>query len=258
VLVWVNDPQNWQGPDGLAIYISEHVAYTVVIITAALVIALPLGLLVGHTGRGSAMIGGAANALRAVPPLGLLVLLIEVISPHIHVTSGLTYLVAQGSVPYFIPALAVLLVLAISPILASTYAGVQSVDPAARDAARGMGMRPVQVVTRVELPCALPLIMSGIRSATLQVIATLTVAAYAPLVGGLGRLIVDGDQDLTSLQHGYPAMVAAGITVAVLALAADGLLALVQRLAIPRGITGRCPTHPAASATAATPVAIRP
>jgi osmoprotectant transport system permease protein len=243
VPIWFNDPLNWKGPDGLLAYSGEHIVYTVVVLAAALAIALPLGLLVGHTGRGGAVIGGGVNALRAVPPLGLLILLIAVISPHIHVTRGVTYLVAQGSVPYFIPAMAVLLALAISPILASTYAGVQAVDPAIRDAARGMGMRPVQVITRVELPCALPLIMSGIRSATLQVIATMTVAAYAPLVGGLGRLIVDGDQDLTSLQHGYPAMVAAGITVAVLALAAEGLLALLQRLVVSRGITGRYSTR---------------
>ncbi len=217
--------------------------YTIVVLAAALVIAVPLGLLVGHTGRGSAVIGGTANALRAVPPLGLLILLIAVISPHVHIAAGFTYLIAQGSVPYFIPAMAVLLALAVSPILTSTYAGVQAIDPAVRDAARGMGMRPMQVVTRVELPCALPLVMSGARSATLQLIATMTVAAYAPLVGGLGRLIVDGDQDLTSLEHGYPAMVAGGIAVAVLALAADGLLALLQREVVSRGITGRYSTR---------------
>ena len=242
VPIWFNDPLNWKGPDGLLAYSSEHVVYSLIVVAAALVIALPLGLLIGHTGRGSAMIAGTVNALRAVPPLGLLILLIAIISPHIHISQGFTYLIAQGSVPYFIPAMVVLLALAVSPILASTYAGVQAVDPAVRDAARGMGMSPMRVVTRVELPCALPLIMSGTRSATLQVIATMTVAAYAPLVGGLGRLIVDGDQDLTSLQHGYPAMVAGGITIAILALAADGLLALLQRRVVSRGITGRYST----------------
>jgi osmoprotectant transport system permease protein len=257
VPIWFNDPLNWKGPDGLLAYTSEHIVYTIVVLAVAMVIAVPLGLLIGHTGRGSAAIGGSVNALRAVPPLGLLILLIAVISPHIHIARGFTYLIAQGSVPYFIPAMAVLLVLAISPILTSTYAGVQAIDPAVRDAARGMGMRPVQVVTRVEFPNALPLIMSGIRSATLQVIATMTVAAYAPLVGGIGRLIVDGDQDLTSPRYGYPAMVAGGITVAVLALAAEGLLALLQRGVVSRG-TGRYSTsrekyekHPPASSRGA-------
>src|SRR5262249_44341324 len=97
----------------------------------------------------------------------------------------------------------------------------------------------LQVMTKVELPCALPLIMSGVRNTTLQVIATLTVAAYAPLVGGLGRLIVDGDQNLTDLRYGYPAMVAAAITIAALALVADALLALVQRSIVSPGISGR-------------------
>jgi osmoprotectant transport system permease protein len=100
-------------------------------------------------------------------------------------------------------------------------------------------MSPLQVMTKVELPCALPLIMSGIRNATLEVIATLTVAAYAPLVGGLGRLIVDGNQNLSDPRFGYPAMVAAGITIAALALLADILLSLVQRLVVSPGISGR-------------------
>lgn len=257
VPIWFNDPENWQGPGGLLAYVSEHIVYTVIIVVAALLIAVPLGLLTGHTGRGSAVVAGTANALRAVPALGLLLLLVVLISPHIHVASGFTYLIAQGSVPYFVPAMIVLLVLAIPPILSSTDAGVQAVDPAARDAARGMGMRPLQVIIRVEFPCALPLIMSGIRSATLQVIATLTVAAYAPLVGGLGRLVVDGDQDLTSLQHGYPAMVSAGLTVAALAILADGLLSLMQRQVVSRGLTGRY-SRRAARTTAKAPAGAQP
>jgi osmoprotectant transport system permease protein len=100
-------------------------------------------------------------------------------------------------------------------------------------------MSPLQVMTKVEFPCALPLIMSGIRNATLEVIATLTVAAYAPLIGGLGRLIVDGAQNLTDPRYGYPAMVAAGMTIAALALVADILLRLVQRLVVSPGISGR-------------------
>ncbi|GHF13336.1 hypothetical protein GCM10014715_81110 [Streptomyces spiralis] len=119
--------------------------------------------------------------------------------------------------------------IAVPQILTSTYAGVQALDPAVRDAARGCGMTPLQITLKVELPIAAPLIISGIRSATVQVIATLTVAAYAPLVGALGRLIVDGRQDLADPRHGYPAMLAAGITVAVLAIAADVFLPLAQR-----------------------------
>lgn len=233
---WFNDPGNWWGPGGLIAHTREHLVYTAVVVVLAAVIALPVGLLVGHTGRGTTLVAGLANALRAVPALGLLILLIVVLSPHIRTRAGAGGILAPGSIPYAVPALLVLVVLAIPPILTGTYAGIQSLDPAIRDAARGTGMTPLQVVLKVELPCALPLVISGIRGAALQVIATLTVAAYAPLVGGLGRLIVDGQQNLTDPRYGYPAMVAAGIAVAVLALATDTAIGLVQRLITSPGL----------------------
>jgi osmoprotectant transport system permease protein len=105
-----------------------------------------------------------------------------------------------------------------------------------------MGMRGGQVVRKVEFPCALPLILSGIRSATLQVIATVTVAAYLPLLGGLGRFIADGANNLTNLQFGYPAMVGAGLVVAILAVLVDGLLNLFQRFVVSPGVSGRYST----------------
>jgi len=123
--------------------------------------------------------------------------------------------------------------LAVPPIMSNTYAGVQNVEPAARDAAFGMGMTGQQVLFRVELPNALPLMFSGLRSATLQVIATATIAAYVTL-GGLGRFIYDG-----LAQQDYPQMISGGLLVAALALAADLLIALVQRLVVSPGITGR-------------------
>ncbi len=239
VLVWFNDPGNWWGPSGLLAHIREHIVYTTVIVTLGIVIAVPLGLWIGHTGRGIVLVGGIANALRAIPSLGLLVVLIVELSPHITVAGGAGRLLPRGSIPYAVPALIVLLILAIPPILTSTYAAVQAVDPAARDAAIGTGMTATQTTLRVELPSALPLVIGGIRSATLQVIASLTVAAYAPLVGGLGRLIVDGDQNLTDPHYGYPAMVAAGITVAALAITVDSVFSLVQRRVVSPGISGR-------------------
>jgi osmoprotectant transport system permease protein len=239
VLVWFNDPANWRGPSGLLARLDEHIVYSLVLVLAAVALALPVGLLIGHSGRGVALLAGAANGLRAIPSLGLLLFLIVLLSPRVHVTRGFTSLIVRGSVPYLIPAMIVLLVVAVPPILTSTYAGVQSLDRVVRDAARGAGMSPLQVMTKVELPCALPLIMSGVRNATLEVIATLSVAAYAPLVGGLGRLIVDGNQNLSDPRYGYPAMVAAGITIAALALVADALLALVQRSIVSPGISGR-------------------
>jgi glycine betaine/choline ABC-type transport system substrate-binding protein/ABC-type proline/glycine betaine transport system permease subunit len=243
VLIWFNDPGNWWGPGGLLAHIREHVVYTAVIIAVSIIIAVPLGVWIGHTGRGILLVGGVANSLRAIPSLGLLVVLIVELSPHVNIAGGAGGLVPRGSIPYFIPALIVLLILAIPPVLTNTYAGVQAVDPAVRDAARGSGMTATQTAVRVELPNALPLVIGGIRSATLQVIASLTVAAYAPLVGGLGRLIVDGDQNVTDPHDGYPAMVAAGITVAVLAVAVDAVLNLVQRRVVSPGISGRYRLH---------------
>lgn len=243
VPLWLNDPANWWGPDGLLARVREHLTYTAAAVLIALLIALPLGLFVGHTGRGQFLIAGLANGLRAVPTLGFVVFLVVAISPRIHSRGAIPGLVPRGGLPYIVPVLIVLVVLAIPPILSNTYAGVQAVDPAARDAATGMGMRGSQVVWRVELPCALPLIMSGVRSATLQVIATATVAAYVPFLGGLGRFIIDGVQQLTNLQFGYPAMVSAGLVVAVLAVIVDGLLILLERLIVSRGVSGRFDTR---------------
>ena len=122
----------------------------------ALIIALPLGLFVGHTGRGVVVVAGLANILRAIPALGLVVLLIVGVSPKIHWIHPVPGLLAKGAFPYFVPIEIILILLAIPPILVNTYAGVQNVDPAARDAAKGMGMTGGQVVRRVEFPCALP------------------------------------------------------------------------------------------------------
>jgi osmoprotectant transport system permease protein len=239
VPIWFNDPQNWWGPDGLVVRVREHLVYTAIIVVVAILIALPLGLVIGHTGRGVFLLVGAANGLRAVPTLGLVILLTVWLSPKIHSTAAVPGLIGRGALPYFLPVVCGLIVLALPPILTNTYAGVQNVDPAARDAARGMGMTGRQVVFKVELPCALPLILSGIRSATLQVISTVTVAAFVPFLGGLGAYIRDGIGSLTDLQIGYPAMVCAGIVVALLAVLADGLLNLVQRLLVSPGVSGR-------------------
>jgi osmoprotectant transport system permease protein len=243
--VWLNDPANWRGPNGLLIHLREHVVYTVFAVLVAMLIALPIGLLIGHTGRGVVLVAGLANGLRAVPTLGLVILLVVWISPKIQLRGQISGLVPRGGLPYVIPIEIVLILLAIPPILTNTYAGVQNVDPAARDAAKGMGMTGFQVIRRVEFPCALPLIMSGTRSAVLQVIATATVAAYVPFLGGLGRLIIDGTGNIDDAAHGYPQMVGAGIVVAGLAVVADVLLIGLQRLVVSRGITGRFATRTA-------------
>lgn len=240
--VWFNDPENWWGPDGLLARTREHMIYSAIIVVIAILVALPLGLFIGHTGRGVFLLAGLANGLRAVPTLGLLILISTWLSAKIHANVEIPGVLHRGDLQYFVPAVIVLVLLALPPILTNTYAGVQNVDPAVRDAARGMGMTGRQIVGKVELPCALPLIMSGIRSATLQVIATVTVAAFVSL-GGLGRFIVDGVDVLPNLQAGYPAMVSAGLVIALLAVVSDLVLGLIQRLVVSPGISGRFATR---------------
>lgn len=212
VLVWFADPAHWRGPGGVPVRIAEHLYYTVVAVLIASAIAVPLGLLVGHTARGGVALVGLANAMRALPTLGLLTFLFLLLR-------------SQG-----ISALVALVLLAVPPVLAGSYAGVRSVDAGVVDAARGMGMTSAQRLWQVELPGALALLLGGLRSAVLQVVATTTVAAYVGL-GGLGRLLLDG------LRSGdYPQMAAGALLIASLALLLDLLLAGVARLTVPTGV----------------------
>ncbi|GAA2483239.1 ABC transporter permease [Terrabacter carboxydivorans] len=221
VVAWFTDPANWQGTDGVPNRVVEHLVYTGLTLLIALVIAVPLGAWVGHSGRMRWLVTGA-NAARAVPTLGLLFAVSMFVGPLI-----------KSDLAFVIPSITVLVLLAIPPLLSGTYAGIDSVEPAARDAARGMGMTGWQVLAKVEAPCALPLFLSGLRSATLQVIATATIAASVSL-GGLGRYLIDG---LAS--RDYVQMVCGSILVAVLALVADGVLALLENWGVSPGISGR-------------------
>jgi osmoprotectant transport system permease protein len=221
VLSWFTDPANWQGEDGIPHRLLQHLEYTVVTLVIAAAIAIPIGLWVGHSGRARFLVS-LANSLRAVPTLGLLFAVALWLGPKI-----------SGDLAFTIPSIAVLVLLAIPPILAGTYAGIGAVDPAARDAAKGVGMTPTQVLRHVELPNALPLLFSGLRSATLQVVATATIAAYIGL-GGLGRYLIDG-----IALGDYPQTAGGAILVALLAVVLDGLFALVQRRIVSPGLTGR-------------------
>ena len=226
VFGWLADPAHWRSTNfdtGIWAQLGAHVGFTLIALALSLLIALPLGLWIGHTGKGAWLVS-AVNAVRALPTVGVLVLLVVIIAPHFY---------GRTSSGYLIPTEIVLVLLAVPPILSNTYAGVQNVEPAVRDAAFGMGMTGRQVLSRVELPNALPLIFSGFRSATLQVIATATIASYVTL-GGLGRFIYDG-----LAQQDYPQMISGGLLVAALALVSDLLLSLVQRFTVSRGITGR-------------------
>lgn len=218
---WLVDPAHWSGPQGIPQRILEHLIYSVISLAIAAAIAIPLGIVVGHSGRAKWAVS-LANSLRAVPSLGLLFAVALWLGPKI-----------ASSLAYVIPSVIVLVLLAVPPILSGTYSGIQEVDPAARDAAKGMGMRGGEVLRKVEIPCALPLMLSGFRSATLQVIATATIAASISL-GGLGRFLIDG----LSVSD-YAEMAGGAILVALLALLIDGILALVQRLVVSPGLTGK-------------------
>jgi len=218
---WLTDPAHWTGPNGIPQRVLEHLIYSGISLVIAALIAIPLGVIVGHSGRAKWTVS-LANSLRAVPSLGLLFAVALWLGPKI-----------ANSLAYVIPSVIVLVLLAVPPILSGTYAGIQGVDPAARDAAKGMGMRGGEVLRKVELPCALPLLLSGVRSATLQVIATATIAASISL-GGLGRYLIDG----LSVSD-YAQMASGAILVAALALVMDGILSIVQRTAVSPGLTGK-------------------
>lgn len=221
LIAWLTDPANWSGELGITNRVIEHLTYTALTVLVALVVSVPIGLYVGHTGRARWLVTWA-NAIRAVPSLGLLFAVSMLVGPLI-----------QSDLAFVIPSIVVLVLLAVPPLLSGIYAGIESVDPAVRDAARGMGMTEWEVLWRAEVPNAMPLVLSGLRSATLQVIATATIAASVSL-GGLGRFLLDGLAARDSAQ-----MVGGAVVVAVLALIADALLALVQRYAVSPGITGR-------------------
>jgi osmoprotectant transport system permease protein len=204
---------NWGGSAGIGVRIFEHLQYTVVAVIFSVLVAIPIGLLIGHTGRGTFLIVTGVNALRALPTLGVLLLGV--------------LLWGLGLVP---PTVALML-LGIPPLLAGTYSGIANVDRAVVDAARSMGMTESRIITRVEVPNALPLILGGLRTATLQIVATATVAAYASL-GGLGRYLIDG----IKVREFHIALVGA-LLVTALALILDAALAFAVWASVPG--TGR-------------------
>lgn len=204
---YLRDADNWTGNDGIWYFLGQHLLYTAIAVVAAAVIAIPLGILIGHTRRGGFLIIGLSNAARAIPSLGLLVLMV--------------LLLQTGAFPIIL----VLAVLALPSILTATAAGIQGADPEAVYSARALGMTSGQVVSQVEWPLALPLVISGLRSATLQVVATATVAAFAA-GGGLGRLLISGQRN-----NDYSEIFAGAVLVAALAIVLDLVLGGLGRLA---------------------------
>ncbi|MFF3848827.1 ABC transporter permease [Streptomyces sp. NPDC002328] len=212
VSAFFSDGAHWQGYDGIPTRLGEHVEYTLQALALAAAIGLPIGLVTGHYGRGGNVLSMVATAGRALPTFGLLVLM--------------TMLLGFGMLPVMIP----LVVLAVPPILVTTYEAVRSVDPSPVDAARGMGMREGGILFRVELPVALPLILGGLRSAAIQIVSTATIAAYVSL-GGLGRYIVDG-----LYQRNYEKVVGGATLTAVMALATLAVFWAVTRVTVSPGV----------------------
>jgi osmoprotectant transport system permease protein len=215
VIAWLTDPAQWSGPEGIPVRTLQHLGYSLLATAIAAAIALPIGVLIGHTGRGAVFAVNLTNLGRAIPTLGIIILV---------------FILAGFGI---VPVLVALTALAVPPIVTNSYVGVRSVDPEVREAAEGMGMRGRQVLWKVELPVAMPLIMAGIRTSTVQVVATATLAAYVGL-GGLGRYLIDGFS-----QRDLPQVVGGAILVAVLALLIELALGRLQTLVVSRGLAER-------------------
>jgi len=210
-----SDSSHWQGYDGIPTRITEHIQYSLEALALAAVIGLPVGLVTGHYGRGGNALALIATAGRALPTFGLLVLVVTWLGFGIEIV--------------MIP----LVVLAVPPILVTTYEAMRSVDPSPVDAARGMGMQESRILFQVKLPVALPLILGGLRSAAIQIVSTATIAAYVSL-GGLGRYIIDG-----LYQKNYEKVVGGATLVAAMALATIAVFWAAGRFAVSPGVRHR-------------------
>ncbi|MFL1430254.1 MULTISPECIES: ABC transporter permease [unclassified Nocardiopsis] len=218
LIAWFNDPAQWSGSSGIPARLGEHVYYSLLALALSALIAVPVGLLTGHTGVGGFLTASLANFARALPTIGVL------------------FLVVMAAGIGLVPVIAALVALAVPPILVNTHEGVRSVEPGLRDAARGMGMRGREVLLRLELPVSLPLILIGLRTAAVQVVATATIAAYVG-VGGLGRYIFDGQA-----QQNLSMILGGSVLVVALAIVTTLLFAGARRLLVAPGLRAQAAT----------------
>jgi osmoprotectant transport system permease protein len=236
---WLADPAHWTGANGVPLRLAEHLELSVAAFAIAVGIALPLGLAVGHTGRGAGIAVNLANLGRAVPTLatiGIVAPLTQAIDPALGFT--------------FYPTLIGLVVLALPPVLVNAYSGVAGVDRDLVEAARGMGMRERQILGGIEIPISLPVILAGLRLAAITIVATATLGAIFGY-GGLGRYLVDGIAQNDDGQLFGGVVLAAGLT-----LLTEGAFALLQRRIESPGVraartSGRGPAGPAGSGVGA-------
>jgi osmoprotectant transport system permease protein len=215
VITWFSSPAHWTGPDGVPIRLLEHVQISAAALAVATLVALPAGIALGHLHRFGNVAINISNVGRAIPSFAILVIAFQIF--------GL------GNLPAF----TALTLLAIPPMLTNSYIGVRDADPEVLDAARGMGMRERRVIFGVEVPLAIPLIMAGIKTSAVQVIATATLAAIVA-GGGLGRYILDGLGQRDDTQ-----VFAGAVLVAVLAIAVEMSLTGLEQVLVPRGLRVR-------------------
>jgi osmoprotectant transport system permease protein len=217
---WFADPAHWSGIDGIPSRVLQHLQLSGLALVAGAALAMPLGVVIGHTGRGGAVAIGIANVGRAIPSFAILVLILPIV-------------LGLGLGLGFWPTVVALVVLTIPPILVNTYTGFRGIDPEVTEAARGLGMREAQMALRVELPIALPIIIAGTRVAAVQVVATASLGAVVAS-GGLGRYIIDG---FARQEDGR--IVAGAVLVAALAIGVDQLFGQLERRGVSPGIRGR-------------------
>ena len=208
---WFTDPANWTGPNGIPVRLWQHLVISFLALLIAWVVAFPIGVITGHFNKFGGLVTNVGNLGRAIPTFALLVILAS------WEPIGVGDLAAVLALAMF----------AIPPLLTNTYVGIRDIDPALRDGAKGMGMSNWQIITRVELPNAIPLVGAGFRTTTVQVVATTTLAALVGS-GGLGRYVVDGfaTQDMTLMMSGV-------VLVSALSIGTEGLLAVGQRMLTP-------------------------
>lgn len=208
-LIWLADGTNWSGRNGVGNLLWEHIWYSLLAVAFSAVIAIPLGWWIGHTGRGKGFVVASTGAARALPTVGVLTMV--------------ALLVGRG----LLAPMVAFVVLGVPSVLAGAYAGIQAADRHSVDGARAIGMSEWQILTRVEVPLGLPLVLGGVRSATLQIIATATLAAYVGS-GGLGRLMFLG---LRTANYGV--MLAGSLLVIALAVISEVIFTLAQYLTRP-------------------------
>ena len=219
---WITDPQVWSGPGGIPARLIEHLVLSAVAVTIAAVLALPVAMYIGHRRRFEFVVVSTANLGRAIPSLGLIVLFVILFGLQLDWPAAL-----RPSI------VAAMVLLAIPPILTNAYVGIQGVEPDLLESARGMGMREREVLRRIELPLGAPLIVAGLRTATVQVIATATLSAIAA-GGGLGRFIVDG-----TAQRDMEEIFGGALLVALLAISAEVGFSVLERAVTPRTTSRR-------------------